>query len=252
MAGTSTPPKAMTWTKAAPALVIAVIADAIRVFFEWLGFLGPVIAGAVTIAALNSSGWTSWLPEFVKNGVGAAAGIAATAASPGLEAFGIVMSMAIGFLGWLIVGGWIAGTNMRIFKSNAMNLVTYVAALGVDEIPFVSGFVPGLTLAVWRMYHTQIKKEKAALKKWTQENAAALQDERQQQADYLLQQYQQNATEEEAQEEAEEDSAEQEAAEEEAANDAFENSYGNTYDPATVPEPANENEEIPEVLRNAA
>lgn len=231
----------MTWSKAMPKLIVSGLLDFIRICLEWLGFLGPVLAAALTVTALNSSGWTSWLPGFAKDLAGLSAAALVAAAFPVLEALGIILSMAIGFISWLGMGLWLVMSNRRIFKANAFNLLWFVAGLGVDEVPFVSGFVPGLTLTVWNMHRTQIKKERAELKKWEAQNQERLAAERAEQVAeaqaYLAAQQAGASAAQEAQL-AEED-AEREA--QDAANDN-----------EAYPETANDNEEIPAAWQQAA
>jgi hypothetical protein len=164
----------MTWGKAIPALVIAVIFDVARIFFEFFWFFGPALIGVYCAAKVGD--------------VAVIGGILATGCAAGATAIGIggfavaatfgsVMAMATGFAGWLVVGGWLMATNARIFKENAL---WFVGSLLVSEIPLV-GSIPAITIAVWRMYSTQIKKEKAAFKKWEEKNAGAQLEERNQQ-----------------------------------------------------------------------
>jgi hypothetical protein len=233
----SSPPDTMTWSRAAPMLVVSGILDFIRICFEWLGFLAPILAGVLAVSALDSSAWTSWLPGFAKDLAGLSAAALAAAAFPVLEALGIILSMATGFFSWLAIGIWLAFSNRRIFKANAFNLLWFVAGLGVDEIPFVSGFVPGLTLTLWNMYRTQIKKEKAALRAWEAENQARLEAARDEEVAEAQAYLARQSAAEQADERAE--LAEAEAVQEEDAEDAYR-------------EAADDNEEIPAAWQEAA
>jgi hypothetical protein len=243
----------MTWLKASPIIVVAAIFWVLRMMFEMFWLFGAVFIGlAASFAAQN------WVASHIGEGhishaAGYLAGLTAGGAAgtfggPELEIFGIIMAMIVGFFGWMVITLALAMTNSRIFKENPSGMIWLMLGLGISEVPLL-GALPSTLGAVVNMYRIQIKKEKAALKKWNQEHAAELQAARRQQAAYLLQQAQENAATEEAQEE---ESAEQEAEEEDVANDALRNSFENTYDPANIPEPANENEEIPEALQNAA
>lgn len=252
MAASSTPPKTMTWLKASPIIVIAAIFWLLRMVFEMFWLFGAVFIGLAANFAAQS-----WVAGHIGEGnishaAGYIAGLAAGGAAgtfggPELEIFGVILAMVIGFLGWMVITLALAMTNTRIFKENPGGMLWLMLGLGISEVPLV-GALPGTLGVVINMYRTQIKKEKAALKQWERQHAAALQTQRQQQAVYFLQQAQENA----AEEAAEEDSTEQEAEEEEAANDASGDSFENTYDPTAIPEAANENEEIPEALQNAA
>ncbi|MCR4333841.1 MAG: hypothetical protein NUV60_02410 [Patescibacteria group bacterium] len=175
----SKPPKVTTWSSAAPILVVAAIFDALRFMFEWFIFFGPALAALYcTVKAGAVVGTTI-------GGIACTAGAATIGffGSTGIEALGMVMAMATGFAGWLTVGLMLIMFNGRIFKENAL---WFVASLAVSEIPFV-GSIPAITIAVWRMYHIQIKKEKGAYKKWEKENADAQLKERNQQASQFAQ-----------------------------------------------------------------
>lgn len=178
----SEPPKVMTWPKASLVLVVALVFDLVRAFFTFFWFLGPALA-AVYCTVTASDALSSW--TFGLLGTGAAATICAAVAAGAAAAavavtapFGVVMAMAIGFAGWLTIGGYLMITNARIFKENG---IWFVASLAVSEVPFLDA-IPALTLTLWRMYSRQIKLERAAMKKYREEKAAEQQRERNQQA----------------------------------------------------------------------
>src|SRR5665647_1948180 len=94
------PPKAMTWGKAIPILILSLVFDAIRLLFEMFWFFGPAIAalycttkasdvvGAVVGGALCSVG---------------AGAVGFLAAGP-IAAFGVITAIAVGLLGWMTIG----------------------------------------------------------------------------------------------------------------------------------------------------
>lgn len=177
------PPKVMTWKKATPVLVVAGIFDAVRLMFEMFWFFGPAITALYcTVKVSDVVGALGGLTTFACSVGATAAGVAG---APAIEAFGVVMAMATGFAGWLVVGGWIVMTNARIFKENAGNAVWFGASLLISEVPFVGSF-PAISIAVWRLYHVQIKKDKTALQKYKEEQAAQML-KRQQQSAQLMQ-----------------------------------------------------------------
>lgn len=178
----STPPPVMTWAKAMPVLVVAGVFDALRAFFEMFWFFGPALAAAACTAAGSTYVGT------------AVAGVACTAAAAvagffgagAIEVFGIIMSMALGFLGFLILGLWIILSNARIFKANATGMIWLMGGLGVSLVPFI-GAIPSFTLTLIKLYRVQIRVEKLAFKEFQASQAAAqLQERRRQEA--LLQQ----------------------------------------------------------------
>lgn len=171
------PPRVMTWMKASPVLIVSFIFDALRFMFSQFWFFGPVLIGIGTSAVVG--GVTGKV-------AGVIAGGASVLGAPELQIFGIVMAMAVGLLGWLTIGLLLIITNARIFKENAGNTLWFIASLGISEIPFI-GALPALTGTVVKMYSTQIKKEKAMLRKYEKEQAAVQLQERKQQAAELMQ-----------------------------------------------------------------
>lgn len=180
----SKPPKTMTWSQASFILVVCVAFDALRIFFEQFWFFGPALA----FAACTGVGGAilSWIPLGL--GTKAAAAVCGTGLAVAeffgvgvpIEAFGILMAMAVGLMGWLAIGLMLIMTNARIFEENAGHALWFAASLLISEIPII-GTIPALTIIVWRMYRVQIKKEKGALQKYESEQAAAIAEERQQQ-----------------------------------------------------------------------
>jgi hypothetical protein len=171
-AGTKAP-QVMTWGRAAPVIVLALIFDALRIFFNFFWFFGP---------ALLAAGCTALARDKVAGIVGAAIGgkVAAGACALGAGAlgvfgvevtapFGAIMAMAVGILGWMTIGLILALTNSRIYRENA---VWFVTSFLVAEVPFVNA-LPAFTAAVCKMYSHQIKLEKAALKRYEAETRAA-------------------------------------------------------------------------------
>src|SRR3989344_483944 len=179
----SKPPKVMTWPLAIPALAFAVIFDLARLFFVMFWFFGPALAGLYCSSLVGGV----WVVGKVLTSACAAGSTYVGVVSYGVTAaFGTIMAMAVGFTGWLFVGGWLLATNARIFKENTM---WFVGSLLFSEIPII-GAIPSITISVRKMYSNQIKLEKAAYKKWEKENADALAAERRQQARLAQQQEQ--------------------------------------------------------------
>ncbi|HUY05447.1 MAG TPA: hypothetical protein VMV62_01880 [Candidatus Paceibacterota bacterium] len=203
-----TPPQVMTWPKAMPVLAIAGIFDLLRMFFDMFWFFGPFLAAVAANEAVGG-GVTG---AVVGGGVGLFAG---TLGAPAIEAFGVVMAMAIGLAGWMAIGLTLALQNRRIFAANSDNTIWFIAGLMVSEIPLV-GALPALFGSMYRMYRAQIKKDQAALAAYEAARAAKqLRQGRQQEA--ALMQRQEQVQLAQAQQEAANDAsyAEQEA----AAND---------------------------------
>lgn len=168
-----TPPKTMTWKKAAPLLVGAGVLDALRYMFLFFWFFGPAMVGLYCAAKVGDVAVIGGL---------LATGCAAGAAAIGVggftiaATFGTIMAIAVGFLGWLIVTSFIFMTDSRTFGENPSSMLWLFAGIGASVF-----------VMAWGVYRAQIKIEKAALQKWQEEHAATQLQERQQQAAELMQ-----------------------------------------------------------------
>ena len=164
----SVPPKTMTWAKASPIIAVAGIFDLLRMFFEMFWFFGPALAAAYCTSSVNSAigtTVTATAGKIVATGCVTVAGVTGAALSEMTTVFGIIMAMAVGFLGWLTVGIIIIMSNSRIFKEEAGHSMWFALSLLISEVPFI-GALPGLTGITWKMYRTQIKKDKENMKKY--------------------------------------------------------------------------------------
>lgn len=171
----------MTWGKAAPVVIVAVVFDSLKFFFEQLWIFGPLLAGTAAGAVVGS-----WLGSWA----GTAAGVAVTAVAGffgagAFELFGIVFGMAIGFLGWLSVAFLMFLTNARIFLRYPTSWLWLALGLGISEIPFI-GSLPALTATVIKLYRKQIAHDHAALKKYEEERAEIERREREEAVAALL------------------------------------------------------------------
>ena len=175
------PPPTMTWAKALPVLVIAFIFYALQFLFEQFWFFGPALAGVYCTAKVGGalSKWTIGLlgTKTAAAACGASATLVGYVGAPVIGVFGAIMAMAVGLFGWLTVGLILLTTNGRIFKENAGHALWFVAGLAISEVPII-GSIPGTLGITIKMYHAQIKKEKAALKKYNEERAAEQLQER--------------------------------------------------------------------------
>ena len=162
-------PPVMSWGKAARILAVTFVFDVTRLMFQWFWLFSPALAGTVAGFWLST-----WLPDpaaaAIGAGVAGASGFFLFAAFAG---FGVIMAMAVGFLGWLTMGILLLATNFRIFKTNATAGLWMLASLAIAETPFI-GSIPSLTITTWRLYHNQIKREKAAHRQWKAANDHAV------------------------------------------------------------------------------
>jgi hypothetical protein len=197
-------PEVMTWGKALPVLIVAGFFDAMRIFFEWFVFFGPALAAAICSVLVDG--------KIAAAVCVVAAGAVGFAGAAAIAFFGLIMAEAVGFAGWLVVGGILFLVNIRIFKEN---ILWFVGSLLVSEMPLVGGVVPAMSVAVWRMYSNQIRIEKALYQQWEKENANLLRAEQLEEAAQIQRVQMQNL---EEQAELEEQEATGIAAEQEEAN----------------------------------
>lgn len=175
-------------------LIVCAVFDVARGFFEFFWFFGPALAAVTCTAGVNSAIGTSITAGVVGKGVAAvctaAAGAAGFFGAGPIAAFGVVMAMAVGLFGWGTVTLILAITNPKIWRSNVSGWIWSIFALGISETPFL-GTVPMLTITHWRLYRGQIRADKAALKKYRQEQnkitAAMQRREQNQQTAQLMQ-----------------------------------------------------------------
>lgn len=171
----SVPPKTMTWPKAAPFVLVAIVFDSARAFFNFFWLFGP---------ALLAGGLGAFASEFVGETLGGIAGgagglLAGYFGAPIFMFFGVIMAMAMGLLGWLTVILSLLLFNARIFSPSSF--ITILLGFSLSELPFVST-LPALTGTTLRLFHVQIKREHAAFGQWEKEQATL---RAQQQAEYL-------------------------------------------------------------------
>lgn len=160
--GVASPPPRMTWGKAAPLFILTVLFDAVRFMFMWFVFFGPALAAFFCTVAGSGTTIGSVLGTKVVGGVCiTAAGAAGFFGAGVIETFGMVMAMAVGLIGWMTIGLLLMMFNSRIFKEDAGSILWMLGSLAIAEVPFL-GSLPSLTVAMWRLYHVQIKKDKAA------------------------------------------------------------------------------------------
>ena len=151
------PPPVMTWTKASPLLIVGGIFDALRYLFLSFWFFGPALAALYCTSKASSVVGTA----IGGLACGAGATVVGYFTAPALIAFGTVMAIAVGFSGWLIVTFFIFATNRRALGENPLSILWLFEGLGASVL-----------VMVWGIYRAQIKKERAILKKYEQEQTA--------------------------------------------------------------------------------
>jgi hypothetical protein len=181
------PPKAMTWARAAPIIVVSVIFDAARFFFTLFWFFGPALfdayctyKGGKILSTYTLGVLGTKTAALACTGASVAIGASTIGA---LIAFGVVMALLVGLLGWLVIGLLTLLVDARILK-HPSNLVALVIGLFGSEMPFLDA-LPFLTGTTLKIFHTQIKTDRVALKAYRRQRQAA-QDEQRAAATRLL------------------------------------------------------------------
>lgn len=176
----------MTWPKALPVVIIAFLFDIARAFFGLFWLFGPALGAGLCVAGVDYATGIEVTGTVGKAVAATCSGLAAVSGiyfSTALVAFGTMMAMSIGLMGWLIVWMWLLLHNPRIFKENledVTHVIWFYLCLFVIQIPII-GCAPFVGAVTYRMHKYQIKTERKALAEYEQEQAtqnAYLQQER--------------------------------------------------------------------------
>ncbi len=162
-----------------PILLTAGLLDVVRMFFQLFWFFGPALAALYCTTEATAVVGSLWgLTKAACTAGAATLGVAAVAPITG---FGVVMAMAVGLVGFLILGLWILKGNPRLLKAQVSGSMWFAGGFGISQFPFI-GALPAYTIVLLKLYRTQIKVEQAAYKKWENDQAARqLQEQSQQQ-----------------------------------------------------------------------
>jgi hypothetical protein len=198
----------MTGSKTAILIGLSLLFDAIKFMCTQLWFFGPFFIGLVG-SAVTGGGWFG-----VAVGTIITTALALTAGAA-LEMMGLVLAMAIGIFGWLVVLSAMFSFRMKPFHNRSF-LKTMLGML-VTEIPFVDA-LPSFTISVWMIIREEKKADRAALAEYKAAEAARLAREQR------WQQLQQRALEEQAANDIEAQEAEAEAEDEAAEEELLEES----------------------------
>lgn len=206
----------MTWAKAIPILILSLVFDATRLLFEMFWFFGPAIAALYCTTKVSDIVGATVGGALCSVGAGA---VGFYGAGP-IAAFGVIMAIAVGLFGWMTIGLLLIMTNARLFSDHAGHSLWFIGSLLVSEVPFI-GALPAITVSIARMYHAQIKSDKAAFAAYEKAQAAESNRNRQQQASESMQQQQAQMA---------------QVARQEAANDAVFNEVQAANDEQYTPE----------------
>lgn len=186
--GHNAPPPAMTWGKALPVLIVAGIFDLARTFFTMFWFFGPALAATLCTVAGNSYLGTdtgSLVGKAVAGVCTVAAGVAGFFGAAPLEMFGVIMSMAVGLTGFLLLIGLLIPNMRRMLAANSTGIIWGMGGLALSEVPFISA-LPNFTLTLLKLYRTQIRIEKEARQQYERNIALEVASRLQQQQQVAL------------------------------------------------------------------
>jgi hypothetical protein len=180
-----TPPKAkMTGIKSVLSFGFAAIFDFLTFIFVMFVFTAPFLIGTAAAVAASQTGWLSWIPSSVvasvAGGGAAAAEIFLPPVAAAVSAFGLLMSIIIGFMGGLFMAIWFwVFCRVRPWGSGKW----VVAGGGASMVPFIN-MLPAFLLSTWAVVHSQRKVDKAERRKW--EAAHAKQAREQEMSAHML------------------------------------------------------------------
>ncbi|MDO8624327.1 MAG: hypothetical protein Q7R54_03140 [bacterium] len=172
--GSSTPPKPkMSGWKRALSYAIAAIFDFLKFIFVIFIFTAPLMAGLAAAAIAGQSSWLSWIPSsWVVTVVGG--GVA------GIEILQPQIAAVITFFGLMMAMavGFAGALFMALWYmacgiSFKDILLWWGIGLGGSVIPVVN-ILPALSAANWRILAAQSKKDREALQKWKADNVTRL------------------------------------------------------------------------------
>jgi hypothetical protein len=158
----------MTWGRALPVLVGSLIFDAAGAFFAFFWIIGPALGfGICAVTGQSTVGSLGGVTETICVGAAAAASYLLAGA---FEAFGAVMAALVSYMGWGAATLYLLLTNARIYKKNSDHILWSLGGLVIDGVPFVNA-LPALTATMYKLYRTQIHKERAELEAYIRAKA---------------------------------------------------------------------------------
>lgn len=185
----------MTGGRATLLFAPAVLLDALKFACTQLWFFGPALIALAGSAAVGGG----WFGAAVGTIIGA--GAAATAGAA-IEMIGVILALAVGLLGWMLL------LTLMIFMGiqplHSRNFTAVLVGFILSEIPFIDA-VPSFTVSMWRVVQGQRKADKEARKKWQAENAEAIKQQERMNRVQMKQQLELQAAQEEADEAAAEE-----------------------------------------------
>ena len=208
-------PSAMTWRRATPVFILAIIFDVLRGFFAFFWLFGPALAFMYCDWKVGQYLWSGAASLVCSAG----AGILGISAFAILAPFGAVMAMAVGFIGFLALFGTVFLSNRRIFHDEPISIIEILGGFALSEVPLLDA-IPVFTFLIWRLYGKQIKKDAKKLQEWNKQYAAAMAVRDQEIAGQIMQ-LQQAQMQEVVAQEAENDAYAEEMAEQETGDNTY-------------------------------
>ncbi len=194
MEGDAPKTKMPAW-KAVLFLGLAVLFDALKVFFNFLVILGPVVAGAIVNMYVGGgvlgsvAGWATTL------GLGAVEVF--TGAGIAIGFLGGILAVVVGLFGWLLFMLLFAFAGINLFHHGGRRFLQILLGVGVSIIPFIN-VIPSFSFNIWLAVKDVRKEDKKARDEWRSTQTSARERTRQQQLQRaaLIQIQQANALEE--------------------------------------------------------
>ncbi len=162
------PKPKMPARKAVFAILLAVLFDALKFVCNFLIFFAPLIAGFLAGVYASSSGLPSWASGAI--GVIAGGSTAVLEAAGGAAVVGVVgaiMSVIIGFMGWLFFIVWFLITNVPMLTS-PRRFLKIVWGFVTSSVPILNA-LPSFTIFIGRIILDVRKEDRAARKTWDEE-----------------------------------------------------------------------------------
>lgn len=159
------PKPKMPATKAVFAFLLALFLDALKFVCNFLIFFAPLIVGFLAGTYADSAGLPSWASNAI--GVVAGGGAVALEAAGGaavVATLGAIMSVVIGFVGWLFFIGWFLITGVPMVTRPGRFLKIVWGFVG-STVPILNS-LPTFTLSIGSIILGARREDREERKKW--------------------------------------------------------------------------------------
>jgi hypothetical protein len=211
----------MNAMKATILMSLALVFDVLKFMATQLWIFGPaLVGGAAGVAVASQYGALAGKAAGLITGAASGAAELIPGVAAGVELIGVILALAIGLLGWLILITVMASFRIRFFKGESRNFLRLFVGFLVSEIPLIDA-LPSFTVSTWLIIRGEYKAQKEAKAKYDAEYGAFLKQQQRtqniEQKQLLQLQAAQIQAEQDEQDLADADAAEQEAIDAEEA-----------------------------------